>query len=164
MPHVGDWHSRTGRRAALVAIAAAAGFLAQACLSPMTELEVKAKLQNAADSIDGLSRKPRIVVIHAETRMAAWTLLTEARGDPDSPRSRQLGASFARGRRYKIDFVIGGPYASLTDQLVLNALRQSKGRTLPGLRLYMVTPSPPSKALRETAAAARVRLLHRPLR
>ena len=51
MPHVGDRHSRraTGRRAALVALAAAAGFLAQACLSPMTESEVKAKLQNAAE-------------------------------------------------------------------------------------------------------------------
>ncbi len=141
-----------------------AGFAAS-CISPLSESEVQAGLARAAASVPGISKGRRLVAIYAETRMEAWALLAEAKAEPEaSALSRQLGHRFARGERYRIDYVVGGPYPALSDQIVRNALEFNKGRVLRGLRVVFVSSKEPSAELRSAALRAKTRLEHRPIR
>ncbi len=144
-------------------IALLAGFAAS-CVSPLSQAEVKAQLATAAASLPGISKSRRLVTIYAETRMAAWALLAEAKAEPESSaQSRQLGHRFRRGERYRVDYVVGGPYPALSEQIVRNALKLNAGRNLRGLRIVFVSPKEPSDKLRSAALRAGTRLEHRPI-
>ena len=66
----------------------------------------------------------------------------------------------ARTRR--VHLVVGGPWASLNEQVVSNALAYRED-ALPGLVLVLVSPDAPGPALDQLAKQRRVRILHRPL-
>ena len=76
----------------------------------------------------------------------------------------ELRDGFALGRTRYVDYIVGGPHAKLSDQLIRNGLKLNEGQTLPGLRIVLVSPSAPTPDLVKAAKAQRVRLEHRPLR
>ncbi len=137
--------------------------LAVGCASPVTEEELTSRLVEAAASAPDPRAARQIFPVHAATRVSAWTLLSEARSDPRSPLSFQLGRRLASASARRMTFVVGGPYSDLCDQVVRNALSLNRDRPLRGLTVIFVAPEPPSEELRLAAAAVQARLQHRPL-
>jgi hypothetical protein len=137
--------------------------LSAGCLSPVTQEELESQLAEvAAASPDPGAR--RTFPVHAPTRTVALLLLTEAKSDPRSSLSSQLGRRLANASGRRTSLVVGGPYADLCDQVVRNAFALSRDRNLRGLTVIFVAPEPPSQELQLAAASAHVRLQHRPLR
>ena len=137
--------------------------LATGCITPLTEADLEKDLDRAASSVPGLDRK-RVIPIYAETKMAAWALLADAKSDPSSPMSYRLSRGLASAARRGFGVVVGGPYPALSDQVVRNALTLHRERSLGGLTLVYVSAKPPSDALREAAKHAQARLYHREFR
>jgi hypothetical protein len=129
----------------------------------VSEDELETQLAEAAASSPGRGAH-RTFPVHAPTRTVALLLLTEAKGDPRSPLSSQLGRRFAHAAGRRTSLVVGGPYSDLCDQVVRNAFALNRDRSLRGLTVIFVAPEPPSQELRVAAAAAHARLQHRPLR
>ena len=130
----------------------------------MTQDELEGKLAAAAASVPGQGRKPQLFPIFAETKTEAWILLADARSDPESPQSRQLSVHLATAASRRQALVVGGPYAELCDQVLLNALALRRDRPLRGLTLVFVAPAPPSPSVTAAASAASARFYHRLLR
>ena len=137
--------------------------LATGCVTPFTEADLEKDLDRAASSVPALGRK-RIIPIYAETKMAAWALLADAKSDPSSTMSYRLSRGLALAARRGFGVVVGGPYPALSDQVVRNALTLHRERPLGGLTLVFVSAKPPSEALREAATSANARLHHREFR
>ena len=137
--------------------------LAMGCVTPFTEADLEKDLDRAASSVPALGRK-RIIPIYAETKMAAWALLADAKSDPSSPMSYRLSRGLAVAARRGFGVVVGGPYPALSDQVVRNALTLHRERPLGGLMLVFVSAKPPSEALSQAAASVGARLHHRQFR
>jgi hypothetical protein len=137
--------------------------LATGCITPLSEADLERNLEKAAASVPALGRK-RVIPIYAETRMAAWALLADAKSDPSSTLSYQLSRGLAAAARRGVGVVVGGPYPALSDQVVRNALTLQGERPLGGMTLVFVSAKPPSEALREAAKRANARLTHREFR
>ncbi len=137
--------------------------LAMGCVTPLTEADLEKDLDRAASSVPALGRK-RIIPIYAETQMAAWALLADAKSDPSSPMSYRLSRGLAVAARRGFGVVVGGPYPALSDQVVRNALTLHRERPLGGLTLVFVSAKPPSEALWEAATIADARLQHHQFR
>jgi hypothetical protein len=148
------------RIAAPLALLAA---LAAGCVTTYQEDELEDRLERLASATRGL-RKPRVVAIHADTRMAALVLLADARASRDSQLSAALGQSLVAAHRRRRDVVAGGPFADLTDQVVRNALELQGEQGLPGLQLLVASEEKPSAELLGAARRARVSLFHRSFR
>jgi hypothetical protein len=146
-------------RTALVAIA----FVALGCATTMAEPELEARLARVAAESAPPGTARRVFPVWAGTRLAALTLLADARGDPRSGESLRLGQAFARGASRPTTVVVGGPYPDLSERIVLNALELQRERGVPKLTIVLVGPEAPSAALEAAAAAAGARLRHRPL-
>ena len=146
-------------RAAFLLLAA----LSIACATPYTEAELEQRLERLGAATSGL-RRPRVVAIHADSRVAALGLLAEARANADSPLSAALGRRLAAAQRSRRDVVAGGPFADLTDLALRNALALQPEAGLAGLRLVVASAEPPSGELESAARRARVRLLYRAFR
>jgi hypothetical protein len=136
---------------------------AMGCITPFTEADLEKDLDRAASSVPALGRK-RIIPIYAETKMAAWALLADAKSDPSSPMSYRLSRGLAAAARRGFGVVVGGPYPALSDQVVRNALTLHRERPLGGLTLVFVSAKPPSEALWKAAKHAHARLHHREFR
>jgi hypothetical protein len=147
-----------------IAASLAGALLALGCASPVSEDELARSLEEAAASAPDPRAARQIFPVHAPTRVAALSLLSEAKSDPRSPLSLQLGRRFASAARRRTNLVVGGPWTDLCDQVVRNAFALNRERALPGLTLIFVAPEPPSDALRSAAATVHARLQHRPLR
>ena len=137
--------------------------LAMGCVTPFTEADLEKDLARSASSVPALGRK-RVIPIYAETQMAAWALLADAKSNPSSPMSYRLSRGLALAARRGFGVVVGGPYPALSDQVVRNALTLHRERPLGGLTLVFVSAKPPSEALREAAMSADARLHHREFR
>ena len=137
--------------------------LAMGCVTPLTEADLEKDLDRAASSVPALRRK-RVIPIYAETKMAAWALIADAKSDPSSPMSYRLSRGLAAAARRGFGVVVGGPYPALSDQVVRNALTLHRERPFGGLTLVFVSAKPPSEALREAAKSANARLHHREFR
>ena len=137
--------------------------LATGCITPVSEADLERDLERAASSVPALGRK-RIIPIYAETQMAAWALLADAKSDPSSPMSYRLSRGLAAAARRKVGVVVGGPYPALSDQVVRNALTLHSDHSLGGLMLVFVSDKPPSDALLKAAKQADARLQHREFR
>jgi hypothetical protein len=142
-------------RLALVAIVCAAF----ACATPIGERELQERLASVAAASPG----SRVFPVWAGTRLAAWALLADARGDPRSGESLRLGHAFSRGATRPTTVVVGGPYPELSDRLALNALELRGEKPLRRLTIVLVGPEPPSAELAAAAAQAGARLQHRAL-
>ena len=134
--------------------------LAMGCVTPFTEADLERDLDRAAYSVPALGRK-RIIPIYAETKMAAWALLADAKSDPSSPMSYRLSRGLAAAARRGFGVVVGGPYPALSDQVVRNALTLHHERPFRGLKVVFVSAKPPSEALWKAATIAGARLQHR---
>lgn len=137
--------------------------LATGCITPLTEADLEEDLERAASSVPALGRK-RVIPVYAETQMAAWALLADAKSDPSSPMSYRLSRGLAAAAGRGLGVVVGGPYPALSDQVVRNALTLHRERPLGGMALVFVSAKPPSEALREAAKQAEARLYHREFR
>lgn len=141
-----------------------AGHLLAGCATMMSERELGARLDLEGQAVASRQAMRKIFPVYAQTKVEEWILRSEAKSDPaSSPLSVQLANGFRIGQRRRIDYVIGGPFPELSDQLVLNGLLLNEGRALPGLRVVLVSPAAPTPALRRAAHAKRVRLEHRVL-
>ena len=147
-------HART-----ILIVLGASLVFATGCVTPFTETELERDLDRAAASVPALGRRS-IIPIYAETKMAAWALLADAKSDPSSPMSYRLSRGLAAAAHRGFDVVVGGPYAALSDQVVRNALTLQGERPLGGLTLVFVSSKPPSEALLEAAKHADARLRH----
>ena len=137
--------------------------LATGCITPLSEADLEKDLDRAASSVPALGRK-RIIPIYAETKMAAWALLADAKSDPSSLMSYRLSRGLAAAARRGLGVVVGGPYPALSDQVVRNALTLHRERPLGGLTLVFVSAKPPSEALYKAAKHAEARVYHREFR
>ena len=137
--------------------------LATGCITPLTEADLEKDLDRAASSVPALGRK-RIIPIYAETKMAAWALLADAKSDPSSQMSHRLSRGLASAARRGFGVVVGGPYPALSDQVVLNALTLNNEHPLGGMTIVFVSEKPPSEELRKAAKHADARLYHREFR
>jgi hypothetical protein len=137
--------------------------LATGCVTRLTEADLEKDLDRAASSVPALGRK-RIIPIYAETKMAAWALLADAKSDPSSPMSYRVSRGLAAAARRGFGVVVGGPYPALSDQVLRNALTLHRERPLRGLKLLFVSAKPPSEALWKAAKHAGARLHHREFR
>jgi hypothetical protein len=135
--------------------------LAAGCVTPGSEQDVKARLERAAVPL-AAGRATRVYPIWADSRIAAFGLLTEAKHDPSSPLSLQLSRSIALAARRGMNVVVGGPYPELSDRVLQNAFQLNREVPLRGLRLVLVSPSPPTPELASAANRARANLYHRP--
>lgn len=138
----------------LAACAACAG-------SAGTPLERQLARQAAA--VPGFPPDASIVAVDAGSTTEAWKELVRLRSEGPSPVSHQLGVALAESRGARRDLVVGGPHAPLTERVLLDAFALSRAPSLPGLRVLLVTPRPPSDGLRAAAAELEVELLHRTL-
>ncbi|MBK7952268.1 MAG: hypothetical protein IPK00_26835 [Deltaproteobacteria bacterium] len=132
------------------------------CATKMTAPELNGRLKRESQAVAQRQAIRRIIPVHAQTKMEAWILRTEAKTSPEaSPISLQLADGFRLGQRRRVDYVVGGPFPDLLEQLVLNGLHMNEGRALPGLRIVLVSPAAPTPGLRQAASARRARLEHR---
>jgi hypothetical protein len=149
-------HARSLRPCLALLAALVAG-----CVTPGTEQDVEARLERAAAPLVA-GRKTRVYPIWAETRIVAFGLLTEAKGDPASPLSLRLSRSIALAARRGQSVVVGGPYPELCDRVLQNVFELNREEPLRGLRLVLVSSSPPTPELASAASRARANLYHRP--
>jgi hypothetical protein len=153
------------RRALAIAAAALACFSLAGCVTKMTEVDLRAQLTRVGAEVPKRNAAKIVVPVHAATPMEAWVFYREARGTPEASQlSLQLAQGFARGQRRRVDYIVGGPYADLADQVVLNGLTKNKGRSLAGLRIVLVSEKEPTEELRTAAKACRARLEYYALR
>lgn len=127
------------------------------CVAPITDGEIRNHLQRVA----GLGSGANVLVLNAESEMAAWVLVTEARSNGPIVPSRRLALGFADGARKRIQYVVGGPYPQLNNRALLDAFTICKESRLPGLVVVLVSPKPPSEELVLTAEAYKAKLVHR---
>lgn len=135
--------------------------VAAGCVTAGTEQDVEARLQRAAAPLVA-GRPSRVYPIWADTKIVAFGLLTEAKGDPSSPLSLRLSKSIALAAHRGMSVVVGGPYPELSDRVLQNALELNRDEPLRGLRLVLVSPSPPTPELARAASQAHATLYHRP--
>jgi hypothetical protein len=132
------------------------------CTTNMTPRELGTRLDRASETVPARQATRRVVPIYATTPMEALILRSEAKNMAESSSlSVRLARGFAVGRTRKVDYIVGGPYPKLSDQLVLNGLNMNEDRALPGLRIVFVSPVEPTLELRQAAKARRARLEHR---
>lgn len=143
----------------LAAIALTLG--AVACATPLSHRDVETRLRGAGASVRGLGPDFVVAPIHADSRIAAWTLIAEARAEGASQIGERLSHDLRQGASRRRGVVVGGPYADLTRLALLDALDLLEGRSLAGLTLVYVGDGRHARELRQAARARRARFYHR---
>ena len=145
-------------------VALLAGCLLAGCGTKMTSRELDARLNRESQTVASRQAIRRVFPVYAQTKMEVWILRSEAKTEPESSLlSLQLADGFRIGQLRKVDYVVGGPFPELSDQLILNGLLLNEGRALPGLRIVLVSPAAPTPELQRAASARRAQLEHRVL-
>ena len=145
-------------------VALLAGCLLAGCGTKMTSRELDARLNRESQTVASRQAIRRVFPVYAQTKMEVWILRSEAKTEPESSLlSLQLADGFRIGQLRKVDYVVGGPFPELSDQLILNGLLLNEGRALPGLRIVLVSPAAPTPELRRAASERRAQLEHRVL-
>jgi hypothetical protein len=147
-----------------VASASAAVCLAlTACSSPVSGPDLEAKLREAGSSVQGLGSDLSTFAIDADSQMAAWTLIAEAREGGPLPLSRQLARRMDLAVKRKTLLVVGGSYPSLTRVIVMDALSLIEGKAMPGLVLVYVGSAESARDPRAAAGPLEIRFVQRDL-
>lgn len=141
----------------------AAALLALSCATPLTVNDVEGRLQRAARSVPGLEQGYLLVPIHADSKMAAWTLVAESRGEGATLASRRLGYDLRREARRGRGVVVGGVYPELTRAVLLDAFHELSDEPLDGLTLVYVGDPVHADELAVAARAHRASFQHRDL-
>ena len=112
-------------------VALLAGCLLAGCATKMTARELETRLNRESQTVASRQAIRRVFPVYAQTKMEAWILRWEAKTEPESsPPSLQLADGFRIGQLRKVDYVVGGPFPELSDQLVLNGLLLNEGRAI----------------------------------
>jgi hypothetical protein len=143
---------------------AVALLLAQAsCAAPPSGETLEQKLRQAGASVRGLGSDPSVFPITADSQMAAWTLVAESKESGPLPLARQLNHAMGRAAKRNRMLVVGGPYPSLTREVVLGALALNGGKPLSGLVLVYVGSAKSARDVRTAAGTLRIRFVQREL-
>lgn len=134
-----------------------------ACAAPVSEEALEEKLRRAGASVRGLGSDPQVFPITADSQVAAWTLTAESKESGPLPLARQLNHRMGRASKRQRMLVVGGPYSSLTREVVLDALALNEGKPLPGLVLVYVGSAESAREVRTAAGALGVRFIQREL-
>jgi hypothetical protein len=134
-----------------------------ACAAPVSEEALEEKLRRAGASVRGLGSDPSVFPITADSQVAAWTLTAESKESGPLPLARQLNHRMGRASKRQRMLVVGGPYSSLTREVVLDALALNEGKPLPGLVLVYVGSAESAREVRTAAGALGVRFIQREL-
>jgi hypothetical protein len=124
---------------------------------------LEAKLRQAGASVRGLGSDPSVFPITADSQVAAWTLAAESKESGPLPLARQLNHRMRRASKRQRMLVVGGPYSSLTREVVLDALALNEGKPLPGLVLVYVGSAESARDVRTAAGTLGVRFIQREL-
>ncbi len=151
------------RATVLLTSALATAVLLAGCATPLPEDELARRLTLAGHSVLGPNARFARVPIQAESQMMAWATQGEARANGPSARSQWLYGRFAEGAKRRVSFVVGGPFPSLTQRVVLDALSLNERRKLPGLTLVLVGGDEAPEDIRRAALRVGARLYHRAL-
>ena len=149
-----------GIRVSLVTVVLLA---ATACAAPISEDALEEKLRQAGASVRGFGSDPSVFPITADSQMAAWTLIAESKEGGSLPLARQLAHRMDRASKRNRMLVVGGPYSSLTREVVLDALALNEGKPLPGLVLVYVGSAESARDVRAAAGALGIRFIQREL-
>jgi len=147
-------------RVSLVTVALLA---ATACAAPVAGEALEEQLRQAGASVRGLGSDPSVFPITADSQMAAWTLIAESKDGTPLPLARQLHHRMNRASKRNRMLVVGGPYSSLTREVVLGALALNEGKPLPGLVLVYVGSAESARDVRTAAGAIGIRFVQREL-
>jgi len=150
-------------RAVRVFLAAVLLLAQAACATPPSGEELDQKLRQAGASVRGLGSDPSIFPITADSQMAAWTLTAEAKESGPLPLARQLNHRMDRAAKRKRMLVVGGPYSSLTREVVLGALALNGAKPFPGLVLVYVGSAESARDVRTAAKDLGIRFVQRDL-
>ena len=138
--------------------------LAQAtCAGPPSGETLEQQLRQAGASVRGLGSNPSIFPITADSRMAAWTLTAESKQSGPLPLARQLKHAMGLAAKRHRMLVVGGPYSSLTREVILSALALNNGKPMPGLVLVYVGSAESARDVRTAAGTLRIRFVQREL-
>jgi hypothetical protein len=146
-----------------VSLVAAVLFALAACAAPVSGEALEEKLRQAGASVRGLGSDLSVFPITADSQMAAWTLAAESKGSGLLPLARQLNHRMDRASKRHTMLVVGGPYSSLTREVVLDALALNEGKALPGLVLVYVGSAESAREVRTAAGALDIRFVQREL-
>jgi hypothetical protein len=134
-----------------------------ACAAPVSEEALEEKLRQAGASVRGLGSDPSVFPITADSQMAAWTLAAESKESGPLPLARQLKHRMDRASKRQRMLVVGGPYSSLTREVVLDALALNEGKPLPGLVFVYVGSAESAREVRAAAGTLGIRFIQREL-
>lgn len=134
-----------------------------ACSSPVSGTDLEAKLREAGSSVQGLGSDFETFAIEADSQMAAWTLIAEARESGPLPLSRQLARRMDLAVKRQAMLVVGGSYPSLTRAVVLEALGLNQEKPMPSLILIYVGSAESARDPRAAADKLRIRFVQREL-
>ena len=123
--------TRTRLASALLALGLVLPLLG-GCATAYTARALETRLGEIGRTVRGLQR-PLIFEIHAGNRLEALTLLADARNEPRRRLSLDLAQQISLAKTRRVHFVVGGPFASLNEQIVSNALDYHEGKSLPCL-------------------------------
>jgi hypothetical protein len=138
--------------------------LAQAtCAGPPTGETLEQQLRQAGASVRGLGSNPSIFPVTADSQIAAWTLIAESKESGPLPLAHQLNHAMGRAAKRNRMLVVGGPYSSLTREVVLGALTLNGGKPLSGLVLVYVGSAESARDVRTAAGTLRIRFVQREL-
>ena len=146
-----------------VSLVAAVLFALAACAAPVSGEALEEKLRQAGASVRGLGSDPSVFPITADSQMTAWTLAAESKESGPLPLARQLNHRMGRASKRNRMLVVGGPYSSLTREVVLDALALNKGKPLPGLALVYVGSAESARDVRTAAGTLGIRFVQREL-
>jgi hypothetical protein len=149
-----------GIRGSLVAVAL---IVSTACAGPVSGEALEEKLRQAGASVRGLGTDLSVFPITADSRMAAWTLAAESKESGPLPLARQLNHRMDRASKRNRVLVVGGPYSSLTREVVLDALAMNEGKPLRGLVLVYVGSAESARDVRTAAGSLGIRFVQREL-
>ena len=134
-----------------------------ACAAPVSGEALEEKLRQAGGSVRGLGSDLSVFPITADSQMAAWTLIAESKESGPLPLARQLKHRMDRALKRHTMLVVGGPYSSLTREVVLDALALNQGKLLHGLVLVYVGSAESAREVRTAAGALGIRFVQREL-
>ncbi len=134
-----------------------------ACVAPVSGEALEEKLRQAGASVRGLGSDPSVFPITADSQMAAWTLAAESKESGPLPLARQLNHRMDRASKRHRMLVVGGPYPSLSREVVLDALALNEGKPLPGLVLVYVGSAESAREVRTAAGTLGIRFIQRDL-
>jgi hypothetical protein len=149
----------TGR--GLRVLAALAAGLALACATALSQEDVDKRLKLVGRSVVGANARFLTLPINADSRLAEWTLLAEAKSEEGTPMGRALNHDFRRSLQRPITIVVGGPWPDLTREVVLEAWLLQEGEPRPDLTLIYVGPESYAAELGEVTRRHGARFVHR---